>query len=127
MSNRQDVTIVHNHNGCCGGCGCGTFISVIILMGLFGYLAEEHGPIVGLIVGTSTGAWGGAKLSGCTIDELNTINTENMDNRQKRGLAMAGIGAILGAFGGWGIGTELQKEMQDNARILLQLLSRHHA
>ncbi|MCB4407190.1 hypothetical protein [Synechococcus sp. MU1642] len=100
-------------------CGCGSLIGVFLAIGLAGFLISEHGPIVGLIGGSLVGGWGGVKLGGCSIDELNTIDESQMSNKQKRALTMGAIGLLIGGIGGYGFGSEMQKELQDNAQIML--------
>lgn len=113
--------MVQNNNGC--GCGCGSFIAVLFLIGLSGYLVQEFGPIVFAVVGFFLGAWGGLKISGVSIEELNHIDTKEYDSRQIRGAIFMMCGGVFFALAGWGVGVEFIKEMEDNKQALLRLAS----
>tara|TARA_B100001964_G_scaffold174221_1_gene191895 strand:- start:540 stop:938 length:399 start_codon:yes stop_codon:yes gene_type:complete len=117
MPQKQNIVMVQNNNGC----GCGTLIGIIVLIGMTGYLLEEHGPIVLAVVGFFLGAWGGLKVSGVSIEELNAIASEEYDSRQIRGIVFMIAGAILFAIAGWGMGAELIREMEDNKQALQRL------
>ena len=88
---------------------------------------EEHGPIVGTIVGACIGSWSGIKLGGSSLDEITEIPENQMSNQQRRAMAMGAIGLILGGIGGYSFGAEMQREMQDNARMIFNLFSRNSA
>lgn len=105
------------------GCGCSTLIGIIVVIGFAGYLLQQHGPIVLAVVGFFLGAWAGLKLSGVTIDELNAISEEDWGPRQIRGAIFMLAGAILLAIGGWGMGVEMLKEMEDNKQSFLRTIS----
>ena len=119
MRERQNIVVVQNNNGC----GCGTLIGIVILIGMTGYLLDEHGPIVLAVVGFFLGAWGGLKVSGVSIEELNAIESEEYDSRQIRGIVFMLAGAIIFAIAGWGMGVEFIKEMEDNKQALMGLAS----
>jgi len=123
MPEKQNIVMVQNNNGC----GCGSLIAAIILIGLSGYLVQEFGPIVFAIIGFFLGAWGGLKISGVSIEELNHIDTGEYDSRQIRGAIFMMCGGVFFALAGWGVGQEFIKEMDDNARILLNIVSRFRA
>ncbi len=119
MRERQNIVVVQNNNGC----GCGTLIGIVILIGMTGYLLDEHGPIVLAVVGFFLGAWGGLKVSGVSIEELNAIESEEYDSRQIRGIVFMLAGAIIFAIAGWGMGVEFIKEIEDNKQALMGLAS----
>ena len=88
---------------------------------------EEHGPVVGMILGACVGSWSGIKLGGSSLDEITEIPEDQMSAQQKRAMAMGAIGLILGGIGGYSFGAEMQREMQDNARMIFNLFSRNSA
>ena len=124
MPENQNITIIQKNNN---GCGCGTLIGIILALGIAGYLMEEHGPIVGMIVGACVGSWSGIKLGGSSLDEITEIPEDQMSDQQKRAMAMGAIGLILGGIGGYSFGAEMQREMQDNARIIMNYFSKNIA
>ena len=124
MTEKQNIIIIQKNNN---GCGCGTLIGIILALGIAGYLMEEHGPIVGTIVGACIGSWSGIKLGGSSLDEITEIPEDQMSAQQKRAMAMGAIGLILGGIGGYSFGAEMQREMQDNARMIFNLFSRNSA
>ena len=121
MPEKQNITIIQKNNN---GCGCGTLIGIILALGIAGYLMEEHGPIVGMILGACVGSWSGIKLGGSSLDEITEIPEDQMSAQQKRAMAMGAIGLILGGIGGYSFGAEMQREMQDNARLMIKLFSK---
>ena len=120
MSEKQQITVVQTNNN---GCGCSSLIGILLAIALFGFLMEEHGPIIGAIGGSLVGGWGGVKICGCSIDELNALEEEQMSNKQKRAMTMGAIGLVLGGIGGYGFGAEMQKEMRDNAQIIIDFIA----
>ena len=120
MTEKQQITVVQTNNN---GCGCGSLIGILLAIALFGFLMEEHGPIVGAIGGSLVGGWGGVKLGGCSMDELNALDEAQMSNKQKRALTMGAVGLILGGIGGYGFGAEMQREMRDNAQIIMDFIT----
>ena len=88
---------------------------------------EGHGPIVGTIVGACVGSWSGIKLGDSSLDEITEIPENQMSNQQKRAMAMGAIGLILGGIGGYSFGAEVHREMQDNARIIINYFSKNIA
>ena len=126
MSSKQNIVVVQNNNGGCG-CGCGTLIGIIILLGLLGTLLDKYGPIVMAVAGFFLGAWGGLKVSGVPIEELNAIAEDDWGPRQWRGSIFMLGGGILFAIGGWEMGQEIMKEMNDNREALLHLLKLNSA
>ena len=119
MADRQHIVMVQNNNG---GCGCGTLIGFIVLLGLLGTLLQKYGPIVMAVAGFFLGAWGGLKVSGVQIEELNAISEEDWGPRQWRAASFLMGGGILFAVAGWNMGQEMMKEMNDNKEALLHLL-----
>lgn len=124
MTDRQNIVMVQNNNG---GCGCGTLIGIIVLIGLVSALLQRYGPIVMSVVGFFLGAWGGLKLSGVTIEELNAISEDEWGERQLRGGIFMLVGAVMLTIGGWHMGAELMKELNDNKEAALRLLRINHA
>ena len=124
MTEKQNIIIIQKNNN---GCGCGTLIGIILALGIAGYLMEEHGPIVGTIVGACVGSWSGIKLGGSSLDEITEIPENQMSNQQRRAMAMGAIGLILGGIGGYIFGAEVQREMQYNARIIMNYFSKNIA
>ena len=120
MTEKQQITVVQTNNN---GCGCSSLIGILLAIALFGFLMEEHGPIVGAIGGSLVGGWGGVKLGGCSMDELNALDEAQMSNKQKRALTMGAVGLILGGIGGYGFGAEMQREMRDNAQIIVDFIT----
>ena len=118
MPENQNITIIQKNNN---GCGCGTLIGIILALGIAGYLMEEHGPVVGMILGACVGSWSGIKLGGSSLDEITEIPEDQMSAQQKRAMAMGAIGLILGGIGGYSFGAEMQREMQDNAHSIINL------
>lgn len=102
------------------GCGCSTLIGIIFVIGFAGYLLQQHGPVVLAVVGFFLGAWAGLMLSGVTVEELNAISQEDWGQRQTRGAIFMLVGGILLAIGGWGMGVEMLKEMEDNKQSFLR-------
>ena len=121
MPENQNITIIQKNNN---GCGCGTLIGIILALGIAGYLMEEHGPVVGMILGACVGSWSGIKLGGSSLDEITEIPEDQMSDQQKRAMAMGAIGLILGGIGGYSFGAEMQREMQDNAHSIINLFSK---
>ena len=121
MTQNQNITIIQKNNN---GCGCGTLIGIILALGIAGYLMEEHGPVVGMILGACVGSWSGIKLGGSSLDEITEIPEDQMSAQQKRAMAMGAIGLILGGIGGYSFGAEMQREMQDNAHLIINLFSK---
>ena len=121
MPENQNITIIQKNNN---GCGCGTLIGIILALGIAGYLMEEHGPVVGMILGACVGSWSGIKLGGSSLDEITEIPEDQMSAQQKRAMAMGAIGLILGGIGGYSFGAEMQREMQDNAHLIINLFSK---
>lgn len=119
MADKQNIVMVQNNNG---GCGCGTLIGIIVLFGLVSTLLQRYGPIVTSVVGFFIGAWGGLKLSGVTIEELNAISEDEWGERQFRGGIFMLVSAVMLAIGGWHMGAELMKELNDNKEAVLRLL-----
>jgi len=119
MADRQRIVMVQNNNG---GCGCGTLIGFIVLLGLLGTLLQKYGPIVMAVAGFFIGAWGGLKVSGVQIEELNAVSEEDWGPRQWRAASFLMGGGILFAIAGWNMGQEMMKEMNDNKEALLHLL-----
>lgn len=119
MADKQHIVMVQNNNG---GCGCGTLIGIIVLLGLLGALLQKYGPIVMAVAGFFLGAWGGLKVSGVQIEELNAISEEDWGPRQWRAASFLMGGGILFAVAGWNMGQEMMKEMNDNKEALLHLL-----
>jgi len=119
MADKQNIVMVQNNNGC----GCSTLIGIIFVIGFAGYLLQQHGPIVLAIVGFFLGAWAGLKLSGVTVEELNAISEDDWGPRQTRGAIFMLAGGILLAIGGWGMGVEMLKEMEDNKQSFLRTIS----
>lgn len=74
------------------------------------------------VVGFFLGAWGGLKLSGVTIEELNAISEDEWGERQFRGGIFMLVSAVMLAIGGWHMGAELMKELNDNKEAVLRLL-----
>ena len=60
MTEKQQITVVQTNNN---GCGCGSLIGILLAIALFGFLMEEHGPLVGAIGGSLVGGWGGVNLA----------------------------------------------------------------
>ena len=121
MPENQNITIIQKNNN---GCGCGTLIGIILALGIAGYLMEEHGPVVGTILGACVGSWSGIKLGGSSLDEITEIPEDQMSAQQKRAMAMGAFGLILGGIGGYSFGAEIQREMQDNAHLIINLFSK---
>ena len=119
MADKQNIVMVQNNSGC----GCSTLIGIIFVIGFAGYLLQQHGPIVLAVVGFFLGAWAGLMLSGVTVEELNAISQEDWGPRQSRGAIFMLAGGILLAIGGWGMGVEMLKEMEDNKQSFLRTIS----
>ena len=119
MADKQNIVMVQNNSGC----GCSTLIGIIFVIGFAGYLLQQHGPIVLAVVGFFLGAWAGLMLSGVTVEELNAISQEDRGPRQTRGAIFMLAGGILLAIGGWGMGVEMLKEMEDNKQSFLRTIS----
>lgn len=116
MADKQNIVMVQNNSGC----GCSTLIGIIFVIGFAGYLLQQHGPVVLAVVGFFLGAWAGLMLSGVTVEELNAISQEDWGQRQTRGAIFMLVGGILLAIGGWGMGVEMLKEMEDNKQSFLR-------
>lgn len=119
MAGKQTIVMVQNNNGC----GCGTLIGIVIVIGFATYLLQQFGPVVLSVVGFFLGSWAGLKLSGVTIEELNAISEDEWGSRQIRGGILMIVGGILIAIGGWSVGVEMLKEMEDNKQAILKVIS----
>ena len=123
MSDQKPATtiIVQNQNNGCGcGSGCGTLIGILVFIGMIGYALEENGPIISAAGGLFLGCWGGLKISGVTVDEL---NTGEWDKRKTKAIYFSLAGGFFGAVTGWQLGAEFIKELEDNKEAFLRLLN----
>ncbi len=112
----QTINVIQTNNGC----GCGSFISTvlgaIISLALVIVFLEKSGPIVTSIPGLFLGYWAGVKLGG---NNMNTIQIDKCNGMQ---VSLIFLGTIFGGIGGWIFGAELIKELDDNARILNEII-----
>ena len=66
---------------------------------------------------------GRCELGGCSIEELNAIDEAQMSTNKKRSLTMGAID-LIGGIGGYGFGAEMQREMRDNAQIIIDFITK---
>ena len=77
---------------------------------------EKSGPIVTSIPGLFLGYLAGVRLGG------NNMNSIQIDKLNAMQVSLIFLGTIFGGIGGWIFGAELIKELDDNARILNELI-----
>ena len=122
LDNKQVNITQTNYND---GCGCGTLIGVIGMFAIGAYAIQALGPFFGPIftslIGSLLGLWGAIKLCGYSIDDVENIDFDDLSTLK---LIFLSIGLIGGLIAGYSFGSELIRELRDNAQLIIDINNR---